>query len=130
MWLQGLTEQLLNVTVKHERPDLEEARETLVKEMSENKALLKGLEDTLLRELSNATGNILDNQELISTLESAKAKVRRHCSEHACEAAFSPRAPATCAAFMHVQQLTSGVPTPPHTCRRQWRLPRSSRRAR
>ncbi len=72
---QGLTEQLLNVTVKHERPDLEEARETLVKEMSENKALLKGLEDTLLRELSNATGNILDNQELISTLESAKAKV-------------------------------------------------------
>lgn len=42
--------------VKHERPDLEEARETLVKEMSENKALLKNLEDTLLRELSNATG--------------------------------------------------------------------------
>jgi dynein heavy chain len=53
---QGLTEQLLNVTVKHERPDLEEARESLVKEMSENKALLKNLEDTLLRELSNATG--------------------------------------------------------------------------
>ena len=44
------------VQVKHERPDLEEARETLVKEMSENKALLKNLEDTLLRELSNATG--------------------------------------------------------------------------
>jgi dynein heavy chain len=42
--------------------------------MSTNKALLKKLEDTLLRELSNATGNILDNQELISTLESAKEK--------------------------------------------------------
>lgn len=42
--------------------------------MSANKALLKKLEDTLLRELSNATGNILDNQELISTLESAKEK--------------------------------------------------------
>jgi dynein heavy chain, axonemal len=53
---QGLTEQLLNVTVAHERPDLEEQREGLVKEMSENKALLKTLEDTLLRELSNATG--------------------------------------------------------------------------
>lgn len=59
---QGLTEQLLNVTVRHERPDLEAARETLVKEMSENKKQLKQLEDTLLRELSNATGNILDNQ--------------------------------------------------------------------
>ncbi|GMH41526.1 hypothetical protein BSKO_09436 [Bryopsis sp. KO-2023] len=71
---QGLTEQLLNVTVRHERSDLEEQREALVKEMSENKSLLKNLEDTLLRELSNATGNILDNQELISTLESAKSK--------------------------------------------------------
>lgn len=43
---QGLREQLLNVTVKHERPDLEEAREKLVKEMSDNKArthLLCGL---------------------------------------------------------------------------------------
>ena len=60
---QGLTEQLLNVTVKHERPDLEAARESLVKEMSENKALLKNLEDTLLRELSNATGE--DSYSLI-----------------------------------------------------------------
>ncbi|MEW5308429.1 MAG: hypothetical protein WDW38_000392 [Sanguina aurantia] len=71
---QGLTEQLLNVTVKHERSDLEEARESLVVQMSGNKALLEQLEDTLLRELSSATGNILDNQELISTLERAKAK--------------------------------------------------------
>lgn len=54
--LQGLSEQLLNVTVKHERPDLEEQRERLVIEMSENKAALKELEDTLLYELSNATG--------------------------------------------------------------------------
>lgn len=53
---QGLTEQLLNVTVRHERYDLEEQREALVKEMSDNKSLLKNLEDTLLQELSNATG--------------------------------------------------------------------------
>ncbi|WIA10356.1 hypothetical protein OEZ85_010548 [Tetradesmus obliquus] len=71
---QGLAEQLLGVTVAHERADLEEARAGLVADMSTNKALLKKLEDTLLRELSNATGNILDNQELISTLESAKEK--------------------------------------------------------
>ncbi|KXZ49756.1 DHC2 protein [Gonium pectorale] len=71
---QGLTEQLLNVTLRHERPDLEEAREALIKQMSENKATLQSLEDTLLRELSNAQGNILDNSELIATLESAKLK--------------------------------------------------------
>lgn len=34
----------------------------------------QALEDTLLRELSNAQGNILDNSELIATLESAKLK--------------------------------------------------------
>lgn len=56
MLAQGLTEQLLNVTVRHERPDLAEQRETLVVEMSANKATLKGLEDTLLYELSNASG--------------------------------------------------------------------------
>ena len=71
---QGLQEQLLNVTVRHERPDLEEQRDLLVKEMSDNKTLLKDLEDTLLRELSNATGNILDNHELIATLEETKSK--------------------------------------------------------
>nr|AML30863.1 axonemal inner arm dynein heavy chain 7 [Marsilea vestita] len=71
---QGLQAQLLNETVKHERPDLEEQREVLIRESSENKTLLKTLEDTLLRELSNATGNILDNEELLTTLEGAKSK--------------------------------------------------------
>ncbi|CAM6084343.1 unnamed protein product [Calypogeia fissa] len=71
---QGLQAQLLNATVAHERPDLEEQRETLVRDTSENKSLLKQLEDTLLRELSNATGNILDNEELVTTLENTKAK--------------------------------------------------------
>jgi dynein heavy chain len=71
---QGLQEQLLNVVVRHERLDLEEQREGLVVEMSANKSLLKNLEDTLLKELSSATGNILDNQELIDTLENTKSK--------------------------------------------------------
>lgn len=71
---QGLEDQLLNVTVRHERPELEEQRESLVAEMSENKTLLKQLEDTLLHELSNASGEILDNQDLINTLENTKSK--------------------------------------------------------
>ena len=70
----GLQEQLLNVTVGHERADLEEQREALVQEMSANKATLKALEDSLLANLSSATGNILDNSELISTLDDAKTQ--------------------------------------------------------
>jgi hypothetical protein len=41
---------------------------------SENKRLLKSLEDTLLRELATSTGNMLDNAELVQTLEETKAK--------------------------------------------------------
>ena len=36
--------------------------------------MLKELEDTLLYELANSTGNILDNDDLIHTLEQTKTK--------------------------------------------------------
>ncbi|VDK85221.1 unnamed protein product [Dibothriocephalus latus] len=41
---------------------------------NENKRILKELEDRLLLELATQTGNILDNWELINTLEDTKAK--------------------------------------------------------
>ena len=72
--LKGLEDQLLSVIVKYERPELEEQRENLIQEMFKNKQKLKDLEDTLLRELANSTGNMLDNTELISTLEDTKTK--------------------------------------------------------
>ena len=74
---KGLQDQLLNVVVGHERKELEELRDKLVVEMSKNKSLLKDLEDTLLRELASSTGLMLDNVELIRTLEETKSKVKR-----------------------------------------------------
>ena len=70
----GLANQLLNVVVGHERPDLEEQYRDLVTEMSANTQTIVELEDTLLGELSNSKGNILDNEELIATLEETKNK--------------------------------------------------------
>lgn len=72
--LKGLQDQLLNVVVGHERKELEEQRERLIQDMSANKALLKELEDSLLRELANSTGSMLDNAALIKTLEETKSK--------------------------------------------------------
>ncbi|CAH1993535.1 unnamed protein product [Acanthoscelides obtectus] len=72
--LSGLEDQLLSVVVRNERPDLEEQRESLIAETSENKSLLQVLEDSLLRELSTTTGNMLDNVELVNTLENTKTK--------------------------------------------------------
>lgn len=70
----GLEDQLLSVVVRAERPDLEAQREMLIHQTSENKQLLQQLEDSLLRELATSTGNMLDNIELIDTLENAKSK--------------------------------------------------------
>ncbi|KAJ9583316.1 hypothetical protein L9F63_022333, partial [Diploptera punctata] len=72
--LSGLEDQLLSVVVRNERSDLEEQRESLIEETFENKNLLKDLEDSLLRELSTQTGNMLDNTELVETLEETKTK--------------------------------------------------------
>jgi dynein heavy chain len=72
--LDGLANQLLNVVVGNERPDLELAWSALVEEMGESAQTLVSLEDTLLRELSSSSGNILDNQELIATLQNTKVK--------------------------------------------------------
>ncbi|XP_064619187.1 dynein axonemal heavy chain 10-like isoform X2 [Lineus longissimus] len=72
--LKGLEDQLLSVIVKFERKELEEQRERLIQETSINKRLLKDLEDSLLRELATSTGNMLDNVELVSTLEETKSK--------------------------------------------------------
>ena len=74
--LKGLEDQLLSVLVAYERRELEEQREHLIQETSENKNLLKDLEDSLLRELATSTGNMLDNVELVQTLEETKSKAR------------------------------------------------------
>ena len=60
--------------VGFERKELEEQRERLIQETCENKKLLKDLENSLLRELATSTGNMLDNTELIRTLDETKSK--------------------------------------------------------
>ncbi|XP_053336632.1 dynein axonemal heavy chain 10 [Clarias gariepinus] len=72
--LKGLEDQLLSVIVAFERKELEEQRERLIQETSRNKSLLKDLEDSLLRELTTSTGNMLDNVELVHTLDETKSK--------------------------------------------------------
>ncbi|KAG5494118.1 hypothetical protein JKF63_01953 [Porcisia hertigi] len=69
----GLEAQLLNYVVASERSDLQRQSEELVQTMAESRAQLKDLENTLIRELTLATGNILDNDDLIATLENTKS---------------------------------------------------------
>ncbi|PNF33091.1 Dynein heavy chain 10, axonemal [Cryptotermes secundus] len=68
----NLEDQLLSVVVRNERCELEEQREKLIEEMFRDRNHLKDLEDCLLQELSVSTGNILNNTELVATLEETK----------------------------------------------------------
>lgn len=61
------------MVVRTERPDIEEQRENLIIETSENKNLLQQLEDSLLLEIASNKGNMLDNIELVETLENTKS---------------------------------------------------------
>lgn len=88
--LKGLEDQLLSVLVAYERHELEEQREHLIQETSENKNLLKDLEDSLLRELATSTGNMLDNVDLVYTLEETKSKATEVSAAREVYGASSP----------------------------------------
>uniref|UniRef100_A0A8C3V2Y5 Dynein axonemal heavy chain 17 n=1 Tax=Catharus ustulatus TaxID=91951 RepID=A0A8C3V2Y5_CATUS len=68
----GLEEQLLGAVVRLERPDLEELKSDLTKQQNGFKITLKTLEDNLLSRLSSASGNFLEDTELVENLETTK----------------------------------------------------------
>ncbi|CAD7946598.1 unnamed protein product [Amoebophrya sp. A25] len=75
--IEGLTDSLLALLVAKESPDVERKRVELVVESANSAAQLKEIEDKILYLLSASTGNILDDEELITTLANSKvASVR------------------------------------------------------
>ena len=70
---KGLEDQLLAVVVQAERPDLGERQMQLVAEQNEFTIKLQALADGLLQMLAEAEGDLTENEELILSLEEAKA---------------------------------------------------------
>merc|ERR1711972_1191227 len=68
----GLEDQLLFLVVRLERPDLAKRKAELITQQNEFKVTLAQLEALLLEKLANAEGDILDDTELILSLEDAK----------------------------------------------------------
>jgi dynein heavy chain len=69
---EGLEDQLLGLVVREERPDLERAKNQLIKTLAADKRQLKDLQDKILRLLSESEGNILDDEVLINALSDSK----------------------------------------------------------
>jgi len=73
----GLEDQMLGILVAKEEPETEKKRQNLIVESAQSKAQLKEIEDRILELLSNAQGNILDDEELINTLATSKIASQR-----------------------------------------------------
>ncbi|XP_023565248.1 cytoplasmic dynein 2 heavy chain 1 [Octodon degus] len=69
----GLRGQLLALTIQHEKPDLEEQKTKLLQQEEDKKIQLAKLEESLLEALATSQGNILENKELIESLNQTKA---------------------------------------------------------
>lgn len=68
----GLEDQLLSIVVELERPDLAAQKKELVQQQNEFKIKLGELEADLLKKLAESKGDILDDIELIESLEFSK----------------------------------------------------------
>uniref|UniRef100_A0A671UXN0 Cytoplasmic dynein 2 heavy chain 1 n=1 Tax=Sparus aurata TaxID=8175 RepID=A0A671UXN0_SPAAU len=69
----GLRGQLLALTIQQEKPELETAKTRLLQQEEDKKIQLAQLEESLLETLATAQGNILENRELIDSLNQTKA---------------------------------------------------------
>ncbi|CAH8839691.1 unnamed protein product [Trichobilharzia szidati] len=69
---QGLEAQLLGIVVRKERPELEEQKDNLVMGIAAGKRKLTELEDEILRLLNEAQGSLLDDEQLVNTLQTSK----------------------------------------------------------
>merc|ERR1740121_2789215 len=68
----GLQDQLLNIVVEKERPELAEEKARLVVEGAENKAALADAENKILHVLKTCSGNILEDGSAINILSESK----------------------------------------------------------
>ena len=77
----SLQNQCLNIYMKNEREEVDKKRNDLLKLQGECKVKLRELEDSLLDALSKSEGNILENNALISTLETLKKEAAAIAAE-------------------------------------------------
>ncbi|KAJ3176317.1 hypothetical protein HDU87_005359 [Geranomyces variabilis] len=116
---ESLQSQCLHRVLRAERPDTDRKRTDLIKLQGEFQLRLRHLEQSLLDALNSSKGNILDDDNIISTLETLKqdaAEVTRKVEEtdlvmqevESVTALYSPLAQ-SCSAIFSVMEQLSGL---------------------
>ena len=75
--MEGLEDQLLGITSRRSAPTSRRRRTRWSSSNARPAAQLKDIEDTILKLLSESSGNILDDEELIDTLAESKTTSAR-----------------------------------------------------
>ncbi|TPX59802.1 hypothetical protein PhCBS80983_g02245 [Powellomyces hirtus] len=115
---ESLQSQCLHQVLKAERPDTDRKRTDLIKLQGEFQLRLRHLEQSLLQALNSSKGNILDDDNIISTLETLKqdaAEVTRKVEEtdlvmqevESVTALYTPLAQSCSAIFFVMEQLST-----------------------
>lgn len=90
--------------IQHENPFLEERKESIIETITSSKATIAKLESNILRILTESQVPLIDNDELIQTLESSKQTaesvkvVLEHAASTKCEIELSREIYRPCAA--------------------------------
>ena len=117
MTRSSLQSQSLDQALKVERPDTERKRTDLMKVQGEFRLRLRTLEKLLLQALNDSTGNILDDDKVVNTLETLKreaAEITRKVEEtdsvmrevEQVTAEYLPLAQACSATFFVLEQMS------------------------
>ena len=72
----GLEQQLLSVVLSKKQRVLEESLKSLLKEVTQNKQVLKKLDESLLHKLTTSKTNLLEDTELVEILNSTKTQAK------------------------------------------------------
>lgn len=70
----GLEGKLLSIIITYFQPEIEKEKQELLEEQEKLQIDLSNLEEKLLRELADSSGNILENKGLINSLNETKAQ--------------------------------------------------------
>ena len=69
---QGLREQLLGTVVELERPELQKQKQQLVEKIASDSRKMVDLENLILKMLAEVEGSLLDDEQLVITLQDSK----------------------------------------------------------
>ena len=75
--VDGLEDQMLSIVVKHEEPQRYEKRNQCIIQKADNERRVMELQDKILNQIASSSDNILEDDELVVTLDESKEQCKQ-----------------------------------------------------